>query len=100
MLLTSEHLSEPEELPLRDIVVEDIGSADGRRDLLASRRGDADAGPGCGARSGGGACAAPREAVSEAAREELDEEAREAPRGADEARDEVSERVDELLDRG
>jgi hypothetical protein len=99
--LTSEYLSEPEELPLRDVVVEDIGTADGGATfsqaaaamlepvLTAARAAAAERLKGAAA-----------DALSEAAQEELDEETERARERADEIRDEVSERVDELLDRG
>ncbi len=69
----------------------------GRRDLLASRGSDADAGAGRGARGrrrafarSGGRCR-----LSDAAREKLEDEELATRRA-----DDVSERVDELLDRG
>ena len=94
VLLTSEYLSAPEELPLRDVVVENVGRTTGGATyaqaaeallspVLAEAR----------------AAAAERlrdvaaDAASDAVREKLDEE-------LDEAHDDVSERVDELLDRG
>jgi hypothetical protein len=100
VLVTSEHLSRPEELPLKDIVVENIGSATGGVTysdaaeamlmpvLAAARTAAAER-----LRSAAG------EAVSEAAREELEEESGELREQADEARLELSEKVEELLDR-
>jgi hypothetical protein len=98
VLVSSEHLSRPEELPLKDIVVENIGSATGGvtyaeaaeamlMPVLAAARAAAAAR----LRSAAG------EAVSEAAREELEEESEELRERADEAR--LSEKVEELLDR-
>jgi hypothetical protein len=101
VLLTSEHLSRPEELPLDDVVVENIGSAAGGATyseaaeamlmpiIAAARSAAADR-----LRSVAG------EAVSEAAREELDEEAEALRREKDEARQQVSEKLEGLLDRG
>jgi hypothetical protein len=99
VLLTSEHLGEPEELPLRDVVVENIGSATGGATyseaaeamllpILAAAR----------------SAAAERlrvaavDAVSDAAREELGDEAQRLRQEADEARQDLSERVEGLLD--
>lgn len=99
VLLTSEHLSGPEELALRDIVVENIGSSTGGATyaeaaeamllpiLTAARSAAAE-------RLRGVAV----DAVTDAAREELDEEAERLRREADEARQDVSERVEGLLD--
>jgi len=93
VLLTSELLSKPEELPLSDIVVSNIGSSTGG--ATYSEAAEAMLMPVIAAAR---SAAAQRlrgeagDAVSDAAREELDEE-------ADEARQEVSERVEELLDR-
>jgi hypothetical protein len=92
--LVSEHLSEPEELVLRDVVVEGIGSGSGG--VTYSEAAEAMLAP---------VLAAARNAASErlrtaaadaaaaAAREEVQEE-------ADEAREEINERLEELLDRG
>jgi hypothetical protein len=100
VLVSSEHLSTPEELPLRDIVVENIGSTAGGATyseaaeamlmpvLAAARSAAAER-----LRSAAG------EAVSEAAREELEEESSELRERTDDARLEVSEKVEELLDR-
>jgi hypothetical protein len=99
VLLTSEYLGSPEELPLRDIVVQDIGGATGAtyseaaeamllpviaaaRTAATERLRDVAA-----------------DAVSDAAREELDEESQRLREESDEARREVSEKVEELLDR-
>lgn len=101
VLLTSELLSKPEEVPLADVVVENIGSASGGATyseaaeamlmpiIAAARSAAAER-----LRSAAG------EAVSDAVREELDEEAQRRRDATDEARQEVSERVEELLDRG
>jgi len=98
--LTSEHLSEPEELPLRDIVVDDVGTASGGATysqaaqamltpvLTAARSAAAERLKGAAA-----------DAVSDAAREELDEQTDRARDRGDGLENEVSERVDELLDR-
>jgi hypothetical protein len=100
LLVTSEHLSEPEELELKDVVVDNIGSATGGATyseaaeamlmpiLAAARSAAADR-----LRTAAG------EAVSDAAREELEEDSAELRERADEARLEVSEKVEELLDR-
>jgi hypothetical protein len=101
VLLTSEHLSKPEELPLRDIVVADIGTASGG--ATYSQAAEAMLAPVlAAARSAAGERlkAVAAGAASDAIREELDEEADEARDRADELEDKVSERVDELLDRG
>jgi hypothetical protein len=94
-------LSEPEELPLRDIVVEDVGSVAGG--ATYSEAAEALLTPVLAeARSAAAARlrAVAADAAAEAVREEADEELDEARRGAGELKDEVSERVDELLDRG
>jgi hypothetical protein len=101
VLLTSKYLSEPEELPLRDIVVEDIGTATGG--ATYSQAAEAMLAPVlAAARSAAGERmkAVAAGAASDAVREELDDEAGEARDRADELENEVSERVDELLDRG
>ena len=92
--LTSEYLSEPEELPLRDIVVNDIGVATGG--ATYSQAAEAMLTPVlAAARSAAGERlkAVAADAASEAVREKLDEE-------AGEIENDVSERIDELLDRG
>jgi hypothetical protein len=94
LLLTSEYLSEPEELQLRDIVVNDIGAATGGatyseaaeamlQPVLAAAR----------TAAGERLKAVAAGAASDAVRDKLDEE-------ADEIEKDVSERIDELLDRG
>ena len=100
VLVTSEHLSKPEELPLADVVVRNIGSATGGATyseaaeamlmpiIAAARTAAAER-----LRSAAG------EALSEAARKELDEEAQRLREKADEARKEVSERAEEQLRR-
>jgi hypothetical protein len=99
VLLTSEHLRTPEELPLRDVVVENIGTATGG--VTYSEAAEAMLLP---VLSAARSAAAERlrvaavDAVSDAAREELDEEAQRLRQEADEARQDVSERVEGLLD--
>lgn len=100
VLVTSEHLSKPEELPLVDVVVRNIGSATGGATyseaaeamlmpvIAAARTAAAER-----LRSAAG------DALSEAARKELDEEAQELRERADEARKEISERAEEQLRR-
>jgi uncharacterized protein involved in outer membrane biogenesis len=100
VLVTSSHLSNPEELELNDVVVNDIGSASGGATyseaaeamlmpiLAAARSAAADR-----LRSAAG------EAVSDAAREELEEDSAELRNRADETRLELSEKVEGLLDR-
>ena len=94
VLLMSEYLSGPEELPLRDVVVEDVGITTGgatyaqaAEALLTPVLAEARAAAAARLREVAG------DAASDAVREKLDEE-------LDEARDDVSERVDELLHRG
>ena len=101
MLLTSEHLSKPEELPLADVVVENIGSASGGATyseaaeamlmpiIAAARSAAAER-----LRSAAG------EAVSDAAAKSSTRKRKELRDETDEARQEVSEKVEELLDRG
>lgn len=101
VLLTSEYLSEPEELPLRDIVVADIGTATGG--VTYAEAAEAMLAPVlAAARSAAGERlqAVAADAAAEAVREELDEQGDEARDKADELETEVSERIDELLDRG
>ena len=81
VLLTSEHLSEPEELPLRDIVVTDVGSATGgatyaqaAEALLMPVLAEARAAAAARLREVAG------DAASDAVREKLDEELDEAAR--------------------
>lgn len=100
VLVTSPHLRKPEELQLKDVVVDNIGGATGGATyseaaeamlmpiLAAARSAAADR-----LRSAAG------EAVSDAAREELEEDSEELRNRTDEARIEVSEKVEELLDR-
>jgi hypothetical protein len=99
VLLTSEHLRTPEELPLRDIVVENIGSATGG--VPYSEAAEAMLLPILAAARSAAAerlRVAAVDAVSDAAREELDEEAQRLRQEADEARQDLSERVEGLLD--
>ena len=100
VLLSSEHLSRSEELPLRDIVVDNIGRATGgatyseaAEGLLMPVLAAARAAAAARLRS------VAEEAVSEAVREELEEESEELRKRTDEERLEVSEKVEELLDR-
>jgi hypothetical protein len=98
VLLTSEHLRTPEELPLRDVVVENIGSATGG--VTYSEAAEAMLLPVLAAARSAATerlRVAAVDAVSDAAREELDEEAQRLRQEADEAREDVSERVEGLL---
>jgi hypothetical protein len=100
VLVTSEYLSMPEELPLADVVVRNIGTATGGAPyseaaeamlmpvIEAARTAAAER-----LRSAAG------EALSEAARKELDEEAQSLREKADDARKEISERAEEQLRR-
>ena len=100
VLLTSELLSKPEELPLSDIVVSNIGTATGG--ATYSEAAEAMLMPVIAAARTAAAQKlrdAAAEAVTDAAREELDEEADELREETDEARQEISERAEELLDR-
>jgi hypothetical protein len=99
VLVTSEHLSEPEELPLREVVVENIGSATGG--ATYSQAAEAMLLPVLAAARSAAAerlRVAAVDAVAEAASEELDEETQRLRREADDARRDVSERVEGLLD--
>jgi len=99
VLVTSEHLRTPEELPLRDIVVENIGSATGG--VTYSEAAEAMLLPVLAAARSAAAerlRVAAVDAVSDVAREELDDEAQRLRQEADEARQDVSERVEGLLD--
>lgn len=94
LVLTSEHLSGPEELPLRDIVVEGVGRgtggatyAEAAEALLTPVLAEARSAAAERLRTAAG------DAAADAAREELDEE-------VEQLEDDVKERVDELLDRG
>ena len=100
VLVTSEHLSSPEDLPLGDVVVGNIGTATGGATyaeaaeamlmpvLAAARTAATER-----------LRVAAADAVSEAAREKLDEESDELRREGDEARQELSEKLEELRDR-
>lgn len=100
VLITSEYLSTPEELPLRDVVVENIGAGIGG--VTYSEAAEAMLTP---------VLAAARTAVSErlreaagqavsaAAREGLEEESRDLRERTDEARRDLSERFEELRNR-
>jgi len=100
VLVTSEHLSKPEELPLSDVVVENIGTASGG--ATYSEAAEAMLMPVIAAAKSA-AAARLRDvagtAVSEAAREELDEESQGLREKADEKREEISEKAEELLHR-
>lgn len=99
VLLTSEHLATAEELPLRDVVVENIGSESGG--ATYSEAAEAMLLPVLAAARSAAAerlRVAAVDAVSDAAREELDEDAQRLRQEADEARRDVSERVEGLLD--
>jgi hypothetical protein len=98
VLLTSEHFGEPEELPLKDVVVENIGSATGG--VTYSEAAEAMLLPILAAAKTAAAerlRVAAVDAVSDAAREELDEESEQLRQEAEDARRDVSERVEELL---
>lgn len=100
VVLTSEYLSKPEELPLQDVIVEGIGGASGATyseateamllPVIAAAR----------------SAAAERlrtvaaDAAAEAAREELDDEVDELREKTDDAEEKLGEKVEELLDRG
>jgi hypothetical protein len=101
VLLTSEHLSAPEELRLRDIVVDDIGAASGGA-TYSQAAGAMLAPVLAAARSAAGdrLKAVAAGAVEGAVREELEDDADELRERRDELENDVSERVDELLDRG
>ncbi|HXS80073.1 MAG TPA: hypothetical protein VN818_07295 [Gammaproteobacteria bacterium] len=100
VLVTSEHLSKPEELPLPDVVVENIGTASGG--ATYSEAAEAMLMPVIAAAK---SAAAERlrdvagAAVSQATREELDERSQELREQSAEKSEEVSEKVEELLDR-
>jgi hypothetical protein len=92
--VTSEHLSKPEDLALRDVVVEGIGRGSGGATYAEAA--EAMLSP---------VLTAAREAASErlrtAAADAAEAAAREEAREeADEVREEIKERLDELLDRG
>jgi hypothetical protein len=100
VLLTSPHLREAEELPLRDILVENVGSAAGgatyseaAEALLAPVLAEARSAAAARLRS------VAADAAADAVREELDEHADEAREEVEELENEVKDRVDELLDR-
>ena len=99
VLVTSEYLSKPEELPLGDVVVRNIGSATGG--ATYSEAAEAMLMPVIAAARSAAAerlRGAAGEALSEAARKELDEEAQKLRERADEARKEISERGEEQPD--
>jgi hypothetical protein len=101
VVVTSEHLSEPEELRLEDVVVDDIGTAIGG--ATYSEAAEAMLTPIIAAARSATAArlrSAAADAVSDAAREELEEESDDLRERADEARREITETVEELLDRG
>jgi hypothetical protein len=98
VLVTSELLSKPEELPLGDVVVSNIGSSTGgatyseaAEAMLMPVIAAARTAAGERLRSAAG------DALSEAARKELDDEAEGLHEKADEAREKLSEKADELL---
>jgi hypothetical protein len=101
VLLTSEHLSKPEELELADVAVDDIGTAVGG--VTYSEAAEAMLMPILAAARSATAQrlrSAAADAVSDAAREELDEESEDLRDRADEARQQLTDKVEELLDRG
>jgi hypothetical protein len=100
VLVTSEHLSKPEELRLGDVVVENIGGASGG--ATYSEAAEAMLMPVIAAAQTAATerlRAVAGQAVSQAAREELDEETRGLREEADEEREKLSEEVEGLLDR-
>jgi hypothetical protein len=100
VLVTSEHLSTPEELQLGDVVVSDIGTATGG--VTYSEAATAMLMPVIAAARSAAAERLRRaagDAVSEAAREELEEESAELRERTQEAQEELGERVERLLDR-
>jgi hypothetical protein len=100
VLLTTQLLDEPEELPLSDVVVSNIGSSTGG--ATYSEAAEAMLMPVIAAARAAAAQRLRGEAagaVTDAAREELDEEAAKLREGTDEARQEFGERVEDLLDR-
>jgi hypothetical protein len=101
VLLTSEQLGAPEELPLRDVVVDDIGTAAGG--ATYAQAAEAMLAPVLAAALSAASHrlkAVAAGAVEGAVREELEDEADELRERRDELENDVSERVDELLDRG
>jgi hypothetical protein len=99
VLVTSELLSKPEELPLGDVVVGNIGSSTGG--ATYSQAAEAMLTPVIAAARTAAAArlrSAAGNALSEAARKELDEEAPGLQEKADEAREKLSEKAGELLD--
>jgi hypothetical protein len=100
LLVTSDRLSAPEDLPLDDVVVGRIGSATGG--ATYSEAAEAMLMPVLAAARTAATerlRVAAADAVTEAARDELDDEAERLRRETDEARQDVSEKVEELLDR-
>jgi hypothetical protein len=94
VLVSSEYLAEPEELMLRDVVVNGIGS--GTKGATYSEAAEAMLAP---------VLAAARDAARERLRTAAADAAASSARDkvqeeADEAREEINERLDELLDRG
>ncbi len=99
VLVTSERLSKPEELPLRDVVVEHIGTAKGG--ATYSEAAEAMLMPVIEAAKSAATerlRSAAGTAISQATQEELDEKSQELRQKTDEAREDVSEKVEELLD--
>jgi hypothetical protein len=99
VLLTSDLLSKPEELPLDEVVVGNIGSSSGgatyaeaAEALLTPVIAAARTAAAARLRSAAG------DALSEAARKELDDESQGLHEKADEAREKLSEKAEELLD--
>jgi hypothetical protein len=100
LLVTSEHLDKPEELELRDVVVDGIGSA--TAGATYSEAAEAMLMPILAAARSAAAerlRTAAGDAISEAARDELEEESADLRERADEARQDIDEKVEELLDR-
>ncbi len=100
LLLTSKYLSEPEELTLADVVVDDIGGTAG---VTYAEAAEAMLLPVLAAARSAAADrlrAVAADAAAEAAREEVGEEVEQLRDEADEAERELSEKVEELRDRG
>lgn len=101
VLVTSEYLGEPEELPLEDVVVEGIGSAG--RGVTYSEAAEAMLLPVLAAARSAAAerlRSVAAKVAADAAREELGDDVDELRDKADEAEQRVTEKLEGLLDRG
>ena len=99
--MTSEYLSEPEELPLEDVVVEGIGSAG--RGVTYSEAAEAMLLPVLAAARSAAAerlRSVAAKVAADAAREELGDDVDELRDKADDAEQRVGEKLEGLLDRG